>query len=1228
MKKWVKAGILALTMTCAFNIAAADEYLHFDSSATTCNVFDEDGNKVLDENGNEIIVDPVALTDVLTEGSTSIGNVTISRDDLIAKEATQVIISFDFSNGSWGGGCVGYSASGSWTSINWKSGEVEEVTVDVSDIESEFIYIQNWWGSENPTIGVDVHIVAPIVEDLHYDMAKDDYYEDETGQHGITLSLSRDELIANNAESVTISFDFSNDSYGGGCVGYCVGSDYSWTATNWENGKVEEVTINVSDIESDIYIQNWWGSLEASVGIDVRVRYPKLDDTYLYTTSTSDVFKLDASDLITKGVSSITAKFHFPSGSYGGGGIGYHSKTYYDEEADDPTWKNLNWYNGDAEEVTLDLSDVDVDTGSDILIMNWWILKDTQIGIDVRYNFPERHTHLTVEDLAVEPTCTEDGLTAGSHCAGCTEIFVNQEKVAALGHTEVVDSEAVDPTCTTVGYTKASHCSVCDEKLSIKEEVAALGHTEVVDSKAVDPTCTTVGYTKASHCSVCGEKLSIKKEVEKLAHTVVTDKAEAATCTATGLTEGSHCSVCDTTIVAQETVEKLAHTVVTDKAEAATCLATGLTEGSHCSVCGETLVAQKTVEKLAHTVVTEKAVAATCTEEGLTEGSYCSACNTVFVAQEKVPALGHTILTQDSTKADCTTAGLTAGAKCSVCGETLTAQEVVAAVGHKEVKDDAVAATCTTDGLTEGSHCSVCNEVLVAQEKIPALGHTVVKDDAVAATCTTDGLTEGSHCSVCKEVLTAQKTVAALGHTVVKDAAVAATCTKTGLTEGSHCSVCKEVFTAQKTVAALGHTVVKDAPVEATCTKTGLTAGSHCSVCNEVLVAQEVVAALGHTEVADEAEAATCTEAGLTAGSHCSVCGEVIVARTEVEALGHTIVTDAAVAATCTEVGLTEGSHCSVCGEVAEEQEEIPALGHDFVSEVTPATYTTKGYTTHTCSVCGYSYTDTLTEILKLVQPTIKAANTNSGVKLTWSKATGATYYNVYRKTPGGIFALIATVDSDSALSYIDTTAEAGTSYYYTIRAGVESKLSNYENVKFIKYLKTPIVKLTNSAKGVKITWSKTAGAKGYYVYRKTAGGTYTKIKTITSASLVSYVDTTAKAGTTYYYTVRAYNGNSISAYVVKQTIKYLKRPNVTVSKVKNGVKVAWSKTAGAEGYYVYRKTADGSWKKIQTITKASTVNYTDKTAKSGTTYYYTVRAYSGDTLSAYVTNKSIKYKK
>ena len=66
------------------------------------------------------------------------------------------------------------------------------------------------------------------------------------------------------------------------------------------------------------------------------------------------------------------------------------------------------------------------------------------------------------------------------------------------------------------------------------------------------------------------------------------------------------------------------------------------------------------------------------------------------------------------------------------------------------------------------------------------------------------------------------------------------------------------------------------------------------------------------------------------------------------------------------------------------------------------------------------------------------------------------------------------------------------------------------------------------AAGGVKISWNKVAGAKGYYVYRKTGSGSYSRIAATTA---LSYVDKTAKSGTTYTYAVRAYNGSSLSAY-------------------------------------------------------------------------------------------------
>lgn len=45
------------------------------------------------------------------------------------------------------------------------------------------------------------------------------------------------------------------------------------------------------------------------------------------------------------------------------------------------------------------------------------------------------HTHVEETISAVEPTCTETGLTEGKRCSECGETLVEQEVVPALGHT-------------------------------------------------------------------------------------------------------------------------------------------------------------------------------------------------------------------------------------------------------------------------------------------------------------------------------------------------------------------------------------------------------------------------------------------------------------------------------------------------------------------------------------------------------------------------------------------------------------------------------------------------------------------------------------------------------------------------------------------------------------------------------------------------------------------------
>jgi fibronectin type 3 domain-containing protein len=232
-------------------------------------------------------------------------------------------------------------------------------------------------------------------------------------------------------------------------------------------------------------------------------------------------------------------------------------------------------------------------------------------------------------------------------------------------------------------------------------------------------------------------------------------------------------------------------------------------------------------------------------------------------------------------------------------------------------------------------------------------------------------------------------------------------------------------------------------------------------------------------------------------------------------------------------------------------------------------------------------------------------------VQVTWNAAAGATSYNVYRAaSASGTKDLLG---SPTILSFDDTSATPGVTYYYWVKAcngGTCSSFSasdtGWRNLTAPSGVTASDGTFTDK---VNITWTTSSGATSYQVYRA-ANPTGTKAGPA-NATATTTNDTNATSGVTYYYWVKACRGTKCSDFSASDTgwrnLAHPTRVQASDGTFTDKVQVTWTAPNGATSYKVYRATSE-TGKKIGPI-NSKTTSYDDSAATTGLTYYYWVVA-------------------
>lgn len=250
---------------------------------------------------------------------------------------------------------------------------------------------------------------------------------------------------------------------------------------------------------------------------------------------------------------------------------------------------------------------------------------------------------------------------------------------------------------------------------------------------------------------------------------------------------------------------------------------------------------------------------------------------------------------------------------------------------------------------------------------------------------------------------------------------------------------------------------------------------------------------------------------------------------------------------------------------------------------------------------------------LRIVTPiqvsgVMASSNRCSDVQVTWNDVSSETGYRVLRDGVqiGGDLAAGITI-------MLDPSAIVGTTYSYTVVAfngscsGAASAPANGVRAAVPNQV-TGVSASTTRCSDVQVTWSFLSGVTGYRVYRNAS-----QVGSDIAPGVTLFTDVSAVQGVNYTYSVAGVSSTCLGAQssavegiraVAPQQVTGL---NATTNRCSDIV-VSWSDVASATGFRLFRNGAQ-----IGGDLPAHTVSFVDAGPDQGTSYSYSVQAFTGD---------------